>query len=78
MTPQARTVSTHARERNEVEYNKCTDQLNEAAHKLNGTNMTFETVWQVRPEKRLPHLLAMREQLDRMIELNLHYDQDAP
>ena len=73
---QVRRVSTTARERNEVTYNQLTDSLNAEIGNLNTLNQSFPTVWQVRPEKRLPHLQAMREQLEKMIKLNLHYDEE--
>jgi hypothetical protein len=73
---QVKTVSTTARVKNESKYNQATDSLNIEIGNLNALNNSFQTVWQVRPEKRLLILQRMRAKIDEMESLNLHYDED--
>ncbi|MFP5263756.1 MAG: hypothetical protein ACLGJB_17890 [Blastocatellia bacterium] len=80
LTPQSQTqvrvVSTTARVKNEARYNQATDSLNVEIGNLNALNNSFQTVWQVRPEKRLEILQRMRAKIDEMESLNLHYDEE--
>ena len=74
---QVRIVTTTARYQNELTYGQCNQRVNAQILKLNELNGTFESPAQVKPEKRLPMLQAMRQELEKMEAICLHYDEEG-
>ena len=71
-----RFVSPSARPKNATRFLDARDKYNEAAIKFNAEFAPYKTEWDMKPEKLLPHVQAMRDQLNKMEELLLHLDEE--
>ena len=73
---QQKFISSSARPKNTTTFLSARDKYNEAATRFNAEFGAYKTEWDIEPNKLLPHIQAMRDQLSKMEETLLHLDEE--
>jgi hypothetical protein len=78
VSAQVRLVDTSARPKNTYRLVESYKEFNTAAMEFNKEWEAYKTCWEIKPERLLPHIQKMRDELNKAESLLLHIDEVEP